>query len=108
MAVDSDPTIRQRKPEKETETEDVAHSPAAPPAKKNKKIRDVDANTESRWIDVARTLTLLFAISCGLSYLVSSGESFFWNTPPKYLSREFWQSQFVRPLMLTVHHQIRG
>lgn len=96
MAVDSDTTVRQRKLEKETE--DIHTTAPAVPAEKNKKSKKVDSSAESRWVDVARTLTLLFAISCGLSYLVSSGESFFWSmkVPPKYLRTEWWQSQLVR------------
>lgn len=103
MAVDSDSSVRQRKLEKDTE--DTQTPAPAVPAKKEKKIKSGGGNTESRWVDVARTLTLLFAISCGLSYLVSSGESFFWSmkVPPKYLRREWWQSQIVSPTNLHSH-----
>lgn len=96
MAVDSDSTMRQRKAERETEGIQ-APAPTTSVAK-GKKSKTIDSNAESRWVDVARTLTLLFAISCGLSYLVSSGESFFWSmkVPPKYLRQEWWQSQLVR------------
>lgn len=97
MAADSDPNIRQRKPEKATEhassTEDQpVGTPLASKAKKTK-----DTVEESRWLDVARTLTLLLAISCSLSYLVSSGDSFFWSlkVPPKYMRAEWWKSQLV-------------
>lgn len=97
MAEDSDPTVRQRKPEKGTESvTSTQEQPSGTPAKKAKKVKK-DAQ-ESRWVDVARTLTLLLALSCGLSYLVSSGESFFWSlkVPPKYMRVEWWQSQLVR------------
>lgn len=95
MAANSDANLRQRK--LETETEPAASNQTAGLAKQ--RTAKAAADTESRWVEVARTLTLLFAISCGLSYLVSSGESFFWSmkVPPKYMRPEWWQSQIVRP-----------
>lgn len=91
MAGDSDPSVRQRKPEKGTENVTSSETPASK-GTKTKKVAQ-----ESVWVDVARTLTLLFALSCGLSYLVSSGDSFFWSlkVPPKYMRLEWWQSQLV-------------
>lgn len=91
MAGDSDPSVRQRKPEKGTENVTSSETPASKGTKAKKVAQ------ESVWVDVARTLTLLFALSCGLSYLVSSGDSFFWSlkVPPKYMRLEWWQSQLV-------------
>lgn len=91
----ADPQVRQRKPEKEAETDSAAQVPGKKTSKKSKKEGKVEY--ENPWIDVARVLTFLFVVSCGLSYVVSAGESFFWSmkVPPKYLRTEWWKSQFV-------------
>lgn len=98
-----DPEVRQRKPEKETgdattTNEQPSGSPSKSGKKKSTKSRNVKVEYENRWLDVARVLTFLFFLSCGLSYLISSGESFFWTmkVPPKYLRTEWWKSQLVR------------
>lgn len=69
--------------------------------KKSKKSASRDDETEygNPWVDVLRILSFLFLVSCGLSYLVSGGESFFWamKVPPKYLRTETWRGIFVRP-----------
>lgn len=99
MAADTESDVRQRKPERET-TEDAPTSPPQEKPKKGKKKHKVDDDEveyENRWVDLARVLTFLLFASCGLSYLVSSGESFFWSmkVPPKYMRVEWWKSQFV-------------
>ncbi len=45
-----------------------------------------------------RVLTFLFLASCGLSYLISNGESWFWSmkSPPSYLQVEWWRNKIVR------------
>lgn len=92
MAGESDPSVRQRKPEKGTENVTTSETPGSKGTKAKKVAK------ESVWVDVARTLTLLLFLSCGLSYLVSSGDSFFWSlkVPPKYMRLEWWQSHLVR------------
>lgn len=92
----AEPEVRQRKPEKGTETETT--SPPEKQVKKAKSKKDGKVEYENPWLDVARVLTFLFVVSCGLSYLVSAGESFFWTmkVPPKYLRTEWWKSQLVR------------
>lgn len=49
-------------------------------------------------LDILRVLTFLFVASCGLSYVISSGESFFWGmqNKPYYLKPEWWKKKFVR------------
>lgn len=68
--------------------------------RKSKKSGSRDDETEygSTLIDVLRVLSFLFLVSCGLSYLVSGGESFFWSmkVPPKYLRTETWRGMLVR------------
>ncbi|KAJ2980131.1 hypothetical protein NQ176_g2825 [Zarea fungicola] len=60
-----------------------------------KQAKDED-NAGSR-LDILRVLTFLFLASCGLSYVISSGESFFWGMKhkPYYLKPEWWKAQFV-------------
>lgn len=85
----------------EGEGEPAPASPGSAKAKKTKpvspesKVDDEDAY--SPYVDVLRVLTFLLLASCALSYLVSSGESWFWGmkNPPKYLQAQWWRSQFV-------------
>lgn len=112
MAADPDPNVRQRRaPEKETEEtqdntpklpeEEEEDQPKKGSRTKKKSSRRGGAGDEveyeNRWVDFARVLTFLLFASCGLSYLVSSGESFFWSmkVPPKYMRMEWWKSQWV-------------
>lgn len=94
----ADTEVRQRKSEKETETENDTTIASEKPTNKSKGKKDAKVEYENPWLDVARVLTFLFVVSCGLSYLVSAGESFFWTmkVPPKYLRTEWWRSQLVR------------
>lgn len=94
---DSESTARQRKPKEASSKlpDEPTEKPKAVPL--GKKAKDED--DYSPWLDVVRVLTFLLLASSGLSYLVSSGESFFWSmkVPPKYLQKEWWTDQFVRP-----------
>ncbi|KAK3370861.1 hypothetical protein B0T24DRAFT_627218 [Lasiosphaeria ovina] len=116
MANDSS-AVRRRTPEEtalskapdaagpvEPEDEKTTASKAA--IKKSKprpkaKIEDEDDYTP--WLDVLRVITFLFFASCGLSYLISSGETFFWGMKesPNYMKMDWWKSQFRGPLYLT-------
>lgn len=94
----AEPQVRQRKLQKETEPETTETTAPEKQGKKTKSKKDGKVEYENPWLDVARVLTFLFVVSCGLSYLVSAGESFFWTmkVPPKYLRTEWWKSQLVR------------
>ncbi len=87
-------SVRQRKPNATPETDEVPTTVNG--SKSEAKVDDEDAY--SPWVDVLRVLTFLFLASCGLSYLISNGESWFWgmSNPPKYLQAEWWKGQFVR------------
>ncbi|RYP80807.1 hypothetical protein DL769_002277 [Monosporascus sp. CRB-8-3] len=63
-----------------------------------------DEDGYSPWLDVLRVLTFLVVASCGLSYLVSGGESFTWGLrhPPKYLSAQWWRTQLSGPVYMTL------
>lgn len=76
--------------------------------KPGKKLDDEDAY--SPYLDIFRVLTFLFLASCGLSYLVSGGETWSWGMkdPPKYLQTTWWKSQLVRqPLITPTRSQLR-
>lgn len=104
MAVgsDSDSAVRRRTPGKATDDLPPAADEDSSSSKKKTGSRrgdsaDDEVEYENRWVDLARVLTFLLFASCGLSYLVSGGESFFWTmkVPPKYLRAEWWKSQLV-------------
>ena len=107
---DADASVRRRKPEPKSATPEAVESedekPKPQPPKKAKKKStknrlddDESYSTFSLCLDIFRVLTFLFLASCGLSYLVSSGETFFWgmSDPPKYLKADWWAKQFVPP-----------
>lgn len=88
----ADSMLRQRKPRHAEEaypTESSAESSA------ESKLHDEDADTP--WLDVLRVLSFLFLASCGLSYWISGGESFFWymKEKPTYLRADWWKAQMV-------------
>ncbi|KAL1837517.1 hypothetical protein VTJ49DRAFT_3684 [Mycothermus thermophilus] len=62
-----------------------------------------DSSQDEIGLDILRVLTFLLLASCGLSYLVSSGESFFWgmSNPSKVLQPAWWLKQLRGPLYLT-------
>ncbi|KAI1496408.1 putative heme binding protein [Biscogniauxia marginata] len=66
------------------------------------RVHDED-DSYSPWLDVLRVLSFLALASCGLSYLISGGESFTWGLrhTPKYVQLEWWKSQLRGPLYLT-------
>ncbi|KAK0740418.1 hypothetical protein B0T18DRAFT_331915 [Schizothecium vesticola] len=86
-------------PESIDDSEDeIAEAKPVPP---KKRIQDEDR--DSYWLDGLRVLTFLFIASCGLSYLISSGESFFWgiSNPPNYTKIDWWKTKLRGPLYLT-------
>ncbi|KAI1330569.1 putative heme binding protein [Xylariaceae sp. FL0255] len=94
--VDTDEAEEIERDRKETETvlKRVARSP-------KQKLNEEDDYTP--WVDILRVLSFLIFASCGLSYLVSNGESFTWGVkhPPKYLQVDWWKAQLRGPLYLT-------
>jgi len=69
---------------------------------KKRKTAEDDEDDYSPWVDILRVLSFLFFASCGVSYLVSGGETFFWGmkNPPKYLQKQYWAAQWVCPPQL--------
>jgi len=104
-------SVRRRKPEKapktkkasateepeplESEGEIVEKKPPSP----KERVQEEDEST-SVWVDVLRVITFLFLASCGLSYLISAGETYFWGmkNPPNYLTTRWWKLQIVGSL----------
>jgi len=108
MAVDSE--VRRRKQEKSSpetneastaaELEPVVNSDEEEVVRKqplSTKERLDDEDASSPLVDVFRVLTFLLLASCGLSYVISSGESFFWGmqNPPSYLKVDWWKTKLV-------------
>ncbi|EFY90395.1 heme/steroid binding domain protein [Metarhizium acridum CQMa 102] len=73
------------------------------PKPKSRRHLDDDDDVYSPWVDVLRVLSFLLVASCGLSYVISGGESIFWGMKdkPQYLRVGWWKSQFSGPIYLT-------
>jgi len=111
---DSDATVRRRKPEpksgltpdqQQADSETERRESEAPKGKKkSSKARLEEEDDYSPWIDVLRVLSFLFFASCALSYLISSGESYFWGMKdkPNYLQPKWWKAKFAGPVYLTL------
>lgn len=65
--------------------------------KSKKRPRLEEEDDYSPYLDIFRVLTFLLLASCGLSYLVSGGESYFWGmkNKPDYLKLSWWKMQYV-------------
>ncbi|RDA94896.1 hypothetical protein CP533_4326 [Ophiocordyceps camponoti-saundersi (nom. inval.)] len=76
-----------------------------PSAKKFTSSSAADADdSSSPWLDVLRVLTFLLVASCGLSYVISGGESWSWGvipSRPNYLKPAWWKAKLTGPLYLT-------
>ncbi|CAK7230453.1 hypothetical protein SCUCBS95973_007579 [Sporothrix curviconia] len=89
------------------EEEDKPSPPLAKtmPARKSKKRPRIEEEDDySPYLDVFRVLTFLLMASCGLSYLVSGGESYFWGMKhrPDYLKLSWWKMQYNGPQYFTL------
>lgn len=108
---DSEASVRRRKPEPKSaapavaETTPIESEPETYVEKKRpapkKRIDEEDAYTP--YVDIFRVITFLFLASCGLSYLISSGETFTWGmkNPPNYLKVDWWKTKLRGPVYLT-------
>jgi predicted heme/steroid binding protein len=93
MADSTESSLRHRKTDGVTKNDTDSPSPEA----RQTTVRVDDEDAYSPWLDVLRVLTFLFVASCGLSYLISSGETFFWGmkNPPNYLRKDWWETKIV-------------
>ena len=117
---DTDATVRRRKPEKTPKASSAASVATEPelvesesesdekgvPVKKPVLVKNrMEAEDDyTPYLDIVRVITFLFLASCGLSYLISNGETFFWGmkNPPNYLKVDWWKTQLVRPPFLAL------
>ncbi|KXJ97183.1 hypothetical protein Micbo1qcDRAFT_6046 [Microdochium bolleyi] len=90
----------------ETLTQTKTNSTTEPQKKKKKTAAQAEDDEDSYtvWVDVLRVISFLFVASCGLSYLVSGGETFFWGMkdPPKYIQKQYWTAKWAGPTYLTL------
>lgn len=106
-AMADDGTVRRRKPERSPKTKKANTTSEPEPVEsegeivekkpKTVKKRLEEEDAYSPYVDILRVLTFLFLASCGLSYLISSGETFFWGmkNPPNYLTTNWWKTKLV-------------
>jgi hypothetical protein len=91
-------TVRQRKPDADTATVAEKSDDSASASKKRRRGAG-DDDAYSPWLDILRVLTFLLIASCGLSYLVSGGETWFWyygKVKPPFMTLNHWKAKFVR------------
>lgn len=88
----ADTNLRQRK----AQADEAENVPLSPPKIKITKADDDD--DYSPWVDVLRVLTFLCLASCGLSYVISGGDSWFWGMKdkPDLLRADWWKEKIVR------------
>ncbi|KAK4038147.1 hypothetical protein C8A01DRAFT_48204 [Parachaetomium inaequale] len=109
-------SARRRKPEPKTtksaesdpaESQDETPEQAAPKKSKKKsaqdRLDDDNDSSSSYFLDTFRVLTFLVLAYVGLSYLVSSGETYSYGIadPSKYTKLDWWKKQFTGPIYLT-------
>lgn len=97
---DEDSTVRQRKPasEQKPEREATADSQEKK-AKKKRRTRVEEEDDYTPWVDVLRVLTFLLLASCGVSYVISGGESWWWGMKekPDVLTINYWKELLKGP-----------
>jgi hypothetical protein len=100
---DIEPSVRQRRPKSATSDASDASEPELVKVKTvSPKQKLEKEDTYSPVVDIFRVLTFLFVASCGLSYLISGGETWTWGmkNPPKYLQKGWWELQWVLPPLI--------
>ncbi|KAK7731814.1 hypothetical protein SLS53_008635 [Cytospora paraplurivora] len=100
---EADSGARRRIPVPEKEPVTLRDGEVKTGKKRSKKSADDKVEYGNPWVDALRVLSFLLLLSCGLSYLVSGGESFFWTmkVSPKYLRLQTWKGIFNGPVYLT-------
>ncbi|KAG6308166.1 hypothetical protein E4U45_002166 [Claviceps purpurea] len=105
-----DAQLRQRKAASPTDDETVDLVEIKPKIKtktksksKSRAKRDDEQDDYTPWVDILRVLSFLLIASCGLSYVISGGDSFFWGmkNKPTYLRLDWWKAQLSGPLYMT-------
>ncbi|KAH6891251.1 hypothetical protein B0T10DRAFT_484815 [Thelonectria olida] len=99
----ADSELRQRKPveAEEPEKEATPDSPVdTPKKKKTRRVRVQDEeDAYSPYLDVLRVLSFLFLASCGLSYVITGGDSWWWGRrhTPDVLTVQYWKDLIKGP-----------
>ncbi|KAK3939268.1 hypothetical protein QBC46DRAFT_151383 [Diplogelasinospora grovesii] len=90
-------------PDTDSESEPVEDVQPKEPVPPTKRIAEEDASSPI-WLEILRVLAFLFIASCGLSYLISAGETFTWGmkNPPNYLQAKWWKAQIRGPVYMTM------
>ncbi|KAF5008731.1 hypothetical protein FDECE_5018, partial [Fusarium decemcellulare] len=99
-------TLRHRKPQHEDQESESDQSQPTTPTKKGTKRSSKEVDEEDPWdnyspyVDVLRVIAFLLLASCGLSYVISGGESWFWGmkNPPPYLTTKFYKELITGPV----------
>lgn len=108
-----DTTVRQRKPDAPEQDDPAVDVPATPSPvkKKSKKSKsktkdDEEQEEYSLWVDILRVLSFLAIASCGVSYLMSGGESYTWgfNNKPRYIRLAYWKTLIVCVVQCAARH----
>lgn len=60
-------------------------------------VEDEEEEPVTYWVDILRVLTFLMVASCGLSYLITNGDSWVWGgvNRPQYTTVDWWKAQLV-------------
>ncbi|PFH59635.1 hypothetical protein XA68_12071 [Ophiocordyceps unilateralis] len=103
---DDSQELRNRKVVPTQDDEPVKESVEVPkrPVKYQSSSRADADDSSVPWLDSLRVLTFLLVASCGLSYVISGGESWSWGVRPArphYLRPEWWKAKLTGPLYLT-------
>ncbi|KAF7559205.1 hypothetical protein G7046_g4950 [Stylonectria norvegica] len=96
----ADTTLRQRKLPLEVEQPEEADITATKTKKTTTSSKfDDEIDDYTPWVDVLRVLTFLFIASCGLSYVISGGEAWFWGmkNKPVYMKVDYWKEKINGP-----------
>ncbi|KAI5467030.1 hypothetical protein BGZ63DRAFT_346126 [Mariannaea sp. PMI_226] len=97
---DSGSELRHRKPvADEPEEKAIPDIPAQKPKKKKRRPQNDDEDDYTPWVDVLRVISFLFLASCGLSYVISGGESWWWGMKhkPSYMTLDYWKEKLKGP-----------
>ncbi|KAF4507223.1 hypothetical protein G6O67_005885 [Ophiocordyceps sinensis] len=102
----TDSKVRQRRPQGEAEPPSAKEAVRAGTKEAVHASSRADADDRySPWLDVLRVLTFLLLASCGLSYVISGGESWAWGVTPRlgFLQPDWWRAKMAWPVYMTLH-----
>ncbi|KAI8671024.1 Cytochrome b5 heme-binding domain-containing protein [Fusarium keratoplasticum] len=111
--MEEESTLRHRKPhheepKPEQDQEETSESESENEGGKTRSSKEIDE--EDPWdgytpyVDVLRVITFLLLASCGLSYVISGGKSWFWGmkNKPDYLTVKYYKELITGPVELSL------